>query len=132
MPQIAHLIRIQAPRERVFLQVATTEGIAKWFTEAVAETYTVGGTLELRFPGERVSFRIAELEPSARVVWRCISKDNAWFDTDIVFAFEQQRDRTIVRFDHAGWPELTDLFRDCSMSWAYFLESLKSLIETGR
>ena len=37
-----------------------------------------------------------------------------------------------VRFDHLGWAEVTDLFRDCSMSWAYFLESLRTLIEEGR
>lgn len=52
--------------------------------------------------------------------------------TEIVFEFEAQGDDTIVRFDHLGWPDMSDRFRDCSMSWAYFLESLKSLIEEGR
>jgi hypothetical protein len=55
-----------------------------------------------------------------------------WFNTDIVFDLAEQGDRTIVRFDHSGWPEVSDLFRDCSMSWAYFLESLRSLLEEGR
>jgi hypothetical protein len=42
----------------------------------------------------------------------------------------RQGDRTVVRFDHLGWPEITDRFRDCSMSWAYFLEEGQSTPES--
>ena len=132
MAQIAHLVRIRATPESVYRRVASTTGIAEWFTEAASPDYREGGTLELRFPAHRVSFAIAELKEPSRIVWHCTTNKNAWFKTDIIFDFGEQGDRTIVRFDHSGWPEVSDLFRDCSMSWAYFLESLRSLLEEGR
>jgi uncharacterized protein YndB with AHSA1/START domain len=144
MAGIAHLVRIRASPESVYRLVATTEGIAEWFTEASSADYREGGTLELRFSGEPVSFAVTELTEPSRIVWRCTSEENSWFDTEIAFEFEAEGvgegsgeaegegDRTVVRFDHLGWPEVTDRFRDCSTSWAYFLESLKSLIEEGR
>ena len=132
MARIAHLVRIRATPEEVYGRVANTSGIAEWFTEASSPRYREGGTLELQFPEERVSFTITEMTAPTRIVWHCTSSENPWFNTDIVFEFVAQRDRTVVRFDHLGWPEVTDLFRDCSMSWAYFLESLRSLIEEGR
>jgi len=132
MAQIAHLVRIHASREKVYERVATTDGIAEWFTEASSAAYRKGGTLELRFSDEPVLFTITELTEPSRIVWHCTSEENSWFDTDIVFEFDAQGDRTVVRFDHLGWPAVSDRFRDCSMSWAYFLESLRSLLEEGR
>ena len=132
MAQISHLIRIHEKRQEVFRHIATTEGIAAWFTESSSPDYRAGGALELRFPDQRVSFRVTELEEPSRVVWHCVSQENPWFGTDVVFELAEQAGHTVVRFDHGGWPEVTDLFRDCSMSWAYFLESLRSLCEDGR
>ena len=132
MAQISHLVRIRARPEEVFRRVASTAGIGEWFTEASSPDYSEGGTLELRFGGDPVSFTIVELAQPSRIVWHCTSKENSWFDTDIAFEFVPDGERTLVRFDHLGWPEVTDRFRDCSMSWAYFLESLRSLVEEGR
>jgi uncharacterized protein YndB with AHSA1/START domain len=132
MVAIAHLIRIRSTPEAVYRRVATTDGIAQWFTEANSPDYRRNGTLELRFSDEPVTFDVRELAEPSRIVWHCTTKENSWFGTDIVFEFSPEGDQTIVRFDHLGWSEITDRFRDCSMSWAYFLESLKSLVEEGR
>lgn len=132
MARISHLVRIRAQREEVFRRIATTEGIAGWFTESSSPAYRAGGTLELRFPDQRVSFAVTELVRPSRVVWHCVSQGNPWLGTDVVFELVEEGGRTIVRFDHAGWPDVTDLFRDCSMSWAYFLESLRTFVEEGR
>ena len=132
MAEISHLVRIRATPEKVYRRVASTAGIAEWFTEASSPDYRKGGTLELRFSDDPVSFTIKELTEPSRIVWHCTTKENSWFDTDIVFEFAPQGDGTVVRFDHLGWPGVTDRFRDCSMSWAYFLESLRTLLEEGR
>lgn len=132
MAQIAHLVRIQATPEAVYQRVASTAGIAEWFTEATCQDFGKGGRLELRFGTESVAFTISELIEPSRIAWHCTTEGNSWFDTDIIFEFESQGDGTLVRFDHLGWAAVTDRLRDCSMSWAYFLESLKSLMETGR
>ena len=132
MAKISHLVRIRATPEEVYRRVASTAGIPEWFTQASSPDYRKGGNLELRFSDERVSFTITELTQPSLIVWHCTTKENPWFNTDIAFEFEAQGDRTLVRFDHLGWPDVTDRFRDCSMSWAYFLESLRSLLEEGR
>jgi len=132
MAQIAHLVRIHATPETVYQCIASTTGIAEWFTEASSPDYCKGGTLELSFGDERVSFVISELTEPSRIVWHCTTPGNSWFNTDIAFEIVAQGDSTVVRFDHFGWPDVTDRFRDCSMSWAYFLESLRSLLEEGQ
>ncbi len=132
MAQIAHLVRIHATPEQVYRCIASTTGIGEWFTEASSPDYRKGGTLELRFGGEPVSFEISELTEPSRVVWHCTTPENSWFDTNIAFEIAEQGDGVVVRFDHLGWADVSDRFRDCSMSWAYFLESLRSLLEEGQ
>lgn len=131
MAAIHHLIRIAAKPEDVFRALSEPEGIAGWFTRASCDLLREGGALELEFPDGRVGFRITEWKAPARVTWHCTSPDNPWFGTDVRFEVVAREGRSVVRFDHDGWPEVTDLFRDCSMSWAYFLESLRALIEDG-
>jgi uncharacterized protein YndB with AHSA1/START domain len=130
MAQISLLVRIQAEPDHVYEQVATPEGIAKWFTDATLRKNAETDVLELQLWGE-TNFDVTELSPSSRIAWHCTSTDNPWFGTDMVFEFRAESGRTVVTFDHLGWPETSDRFRDCAMSWAYFLESLRSLIEEG-
>lgn len=130
MNQISLLIRIKASPEEVYKQIATSDGVAKWFTEA--SYYTDKDTGEFRLLLWReTDFIVTEKLPPSRIVWHCTSKDNPWLGTDIAFELREEADKTIVAFDHSGWPEISDLYRDCAMSWAYFLESLRSLIEDG-
>ncbi len=130
MTQISLLIRIKASPEEVYEKISTSEGIAKWFTDASFSKDEDTGELNLQLWG-KTDFKVTERSPPSRVVWHCTSEDNPWFGTDIVFDLKTESDRTIVIFDHAGWSETSDLYRDCAMSWAYFLESLRLLIEEG-
>lgn len=131
MTQILHLVRIRKDLDTVFAAVGNAGSIEKWFTPATAAPYEVGSPLELAFGDERIRFEVTERSENKRIVWHCVSRDNQWFGTDIVFEFEKAGDKTLVRFDHSGWPETSDFMRDCAMSWAYFLESLKLYLETG-
>lgn len=132
MVSISHLVRIKAPVKAVFNCVASAAGIAAWFTDAHCAHYQQHETLILKFPHGEIRFIISNLISNAFIVWHCVSEADPWYGTDIEFEFEQQGNNTIVRFDHSGWKDVTDLFRDCSLSWAYFLESLKLLVETGK
>jgi uncharacterized protein YndB with AHSA1/START domain len=121
-------MRIKASPEEVYHQLATSDGVAKWPAEQAYSTDKATGELKLTLWGE-TDFIVTENLSSSRIVWHCTSKDNPWFGTDIAFELREESDKTLVTFDHAGWPEISDLYRDCAMSWAYFLESLRSLIE---
>ena len=70
MAQIAHLVRIRAKPEDVYPRVASTVGIAEWFTEASSSDYREGGRLDLFFGEERVSFAITELTEPSRALHR--------------------------------------------------------------
>jgi len=135
MPDISLIVRIAAEPERVFRALATLEGIAGWFTEATSRDYTEGGKMSLNFGEGQTDFDVASMNPNRKLVWRCISRENIWSDTEIRFTLEPKAGATppttLVRFDHAGWTETTDSLRECAMSWAYFLESLKLYLETG-
>ncbi len=75
---------------------------------------------------------VASLVENGGVAWRCTSEDNIWMGTEIRFSLEAQHKATVVRFDHTGWGETTDTFRECAMTWAYFMESLRLCLETGK
>ena len=116
MAQISHLVRIKADRETVYEQIASTKGIANWFTTAHSSAYKKDGKLKLVFPDGSVNFEITKLTPSSLIVWHCVTKSNPWYKTDVKFELKTEGNQTIVLFDHLGWPDITDLFRDCSMS----------------
>jgi len=130
MNQISLLTRIGASPEEVYEQIASSEGIEKWFTEAKFSTDEESGKLKLRLWGN-TDFEVTESTRPVLMRWHCVSQGDPWFGTDIVFAIKPDDDKTIVVFDHLGWPEISDFYRDCAMSWAYFLESLRTLLEDG-
>lgn len=130
MNQISLLIRINANVEEVFENLSTSSGIEKWFTDAKFFEDNVSGKIKLQLWQETI-FDVIEFTPSSRITWHCVSEDNPWYGTDIVFELKAEQGKTTVIFDHSGWPEISELYRDCAMSWAYFLESLRSLIEEG-
>jgi len=131
MNAIALLIRIDGDVEEVYRKVATLDGIAAWFAEANSEDYAPGNRLRL-FSKDSCEFDVVSMKPNLEIEWDCVSEGNIWTNTKIRFTFERGDSKTFVRFDHSGWPEVTDIYRDCAMSWAYFLESLKLLVETGK
>ena len=130
MSQISLLIRINADADEVFEKISTASGIAKWFTDANILKDSETGKMKLQLWQETM-FDITEFTPSSRIAWHCVSDDNPWYGTNIVFELVAEQGKTIVIFDHTGWPEITEMYRDCAMSWAYFLESLRSLVEEG-
>jgi hypothetical protein len=130
MAQISLLVRINAELPEVYAKVATAQGIAGWFTEAGFKVNQHFGSVRLRLWDE-VDFIVTEGASQSRINWHCTSAAHPWLNTDITFGFRAEGEQTVVTFDHSGWSEVTDHFRACAMSWAYFLESLCALVETG-
>jgi uncharacterized protein YndB with AHSA1/START domain len=130
--QISHVVRVRAAPDDVYRRITSASGIARWLTRAYCPRFDEGEMLELEFPDGRVRFVIEEMETDRRTAWRCTSEDHRWAGTRIVFDLEPRGELTLLAFDHGGWPEESDFFWECNMSWAYFLESLRSLVEEGR
>lgn len=136
MVDIIHRVGIKAPIARVYAALATTEGVAGWWTTETTGDSKPGGTVHVRFTshGEekgKMSFRLVELSPNRAVHWRFESGPAEWLGTDVTFTLSQEGDTTLILFGHRGWREPVEFMAHCSMKWATFLLSLRELVETG-
>ena len=138
MIDIVHRIGIKAPLDRVYSALATTEGVAGWWTRETTGTSKPGGTIEVEFrtpSGEKIgamTMEVVALEPNARVHWRFTAGPEEWIGTDATFDLRRDGEYTIVLFGHRNWREAVEFTAHCSMKWATFMSSLKELVETGR
>ena len=136
MADIIHRIGIKAPAGKVYDAVATTQGVAGWWTRDTTGTATSGGKVNVRFQKDgkeigAMTFEMARLERDREVRWRVLDGPPEWVGTDITFELAQDGDMTILLFGHRGWKEPGEFMAHCSMKWATFLLSLRELAETG-
>jgi uncharacterized protein YndB with AHSA1/START domain len=131
MADIRHKLVIKAPPEKVYEGITTQEGLADWWCKQTTANPQVGFVNTFTFGNSRSEMKVTELTPHKRVEWQCISSIDEWVDTKISFDLEEKDGRTILRFAHSSWREVTDLFDGCNYDWARFMTSLKSLCETG-
>lgn len=135
MPDIRHRVAISAPLEQVYGAVATTEGISNWWTrDGVRGESSEGSELQFFFgqPEPAAVMEVTRLEPDGHVSWACVGGDAEWVGTELAFDLTQCDDGTVVLFTHAGWREPSEFMAHCSARWAYFLLSMKGLVETGK
>ena len=138
MIDIQHRIGVRAPIGAVYRALATPEGLAHWWTEAVHGEARPGGRIDFRFQAPdgtyvgEIAMEVIELAAGQRVRWRCVAGPAEWIGTEIRFELLRQDGLTIVRFGHLGWTEAVEFTAHCSMKWATFLLSLRDYVETGR
>ncbi len=135
MPDIRHRVVISAPLENVYQAVSTSQGISEWWTrDGVQGESLEGSTLAFYFGGSDPAavMEVTRLDPEGSVKWRCIDGADEWIGTSQSFDLSRQGDNTVVLFTHAGWRSPSEFMAHCSARWAYFLLSLKSLVETGK
>ncbi len=132
MVDIRHRIGITAPQQQVHEALATTEGVASWWTRDAQGDATEGGKLELYFGRPERGLVLEVVEVSAdRVRWRCLEGPDEWLGTTFTFELSHADGETVVLFTHAGWREAVPFLAACSTKWAYFLLGLKSGLEGG-
>ena len=136
MVDIVHRIGIRAPADKVYDAVATTRGVAGWWTRETTGSAAIGGQVNVRFhkDGKEIGdmdFEMTRLEPAREVRWRILEGPPEWVGTDVTFELAQDGEMTILNFGHRGWKEPVEFMHHCSTKWATFLMSLKALLETG-
>ncbi len=74
MPDIRHRVGIAAPQNRVYEMLATTDGLAEFWTRQVQGDSEVDGKLSFFFgsPKPAAVMEVVELSPDDRVQWRCV------------------------------------------------------------
>jgi len=134
MPDIRHRVVIDSPPEPIYQAIATPEGVSDWWSRGgVTGGTDVGSKLEFRFgsPDPAAVMEITELEPSTHVRWHCTGGADDWIDTTVDFTLAPRDGGTAVLFAHDDWRDSNEFMAHCSARWAYFLLSLKKLVETG-
>ena len=138
MADIIHRIGIRAPAAKVYEALATTRGVAGWWTRDTTGSATPGGKVDVRFRGKdgteigTMEFAMTTLEADREVHWRFVAGPPEWVGTDATFQLAQDGDMTILTFGHRNWKEPVEFMAHCSMKWAVFLLSLRELVETGK
>ena len=133
MYSIRHLLHIDAPEDRVYEALTTISGLAGWWTVQTTGNADPGGIIDFRF-GNRYHMQMEVLEcvKDKKVLWKCIQAEPDWIGTTISFELDRHEGKTQLRFKHDKWPTHGDFFAHCNLSWARYLLSLRSLIETGK
>jgi quinol monooxygenase YgiN len=146
MADFVHEIDIAADRESVRDLIAShADG---WWTTNATIDAREDGICAFRFPGAgfHAVVRVMRNAPDL-VEWRCIesilSADSLkasggtdareWVGTTIRFHLTQlQPARTHLRFEHVGLGASAEFYSTQNNIWAFYLESLRSLAETGQ
>ena len=137
MVDIVHKVGIKAPLAQVYAAVATTEGVAGWWSQETSGASEPGGSLKVGFSkpdGEvlgAMGMTVTAMEPERLVRWRFDAGPDEWIGTDAVFDLSRDGDYTIVLFRHENWREQVEFTAHCSTKWATFMLSLKDFVETG-
>jgi uncharacterized protein YndB with AHSA1/START domain len=103
MPNIVHRIGLEkASPEQVYKAVATSEGLASWWTEKVTGESRVGNVLQFRFETGGSDFEVLDLTPPMRVRWKCVAGPQQWIYTRVYFDIMQEEGETILLIKHCG------------------------------
>jgi uncharacterized protein YndB with AHSA1/START domain len=135
MPDIRHRVAISAPLKSVYEAVATKEGISEWWTrDGVRGDSSEGSKVEFYFgsPEPAAVMEVTRLDPEGHVSWNCVEGAEEWVGTKLTFDLTHEDDDTVVMFSHADWRSPSEFMAHCSARWAYFLLSMKSLLEIGK
>jgi uncharacterized protein YndB with AHSA1/START domain len=136
MPDILHRISIDAPTQRVHDLIATTDGLARWWTgRPVDGSAELGGRFGVYFGAADKPVAVMQVvaDTPDEITWRVEEGPDAWIDTVITFTLRRDgADGTTLLFTHAGWQEASELMSGCTTNWGAYLTSLKTGAESGQ
>jgi len=134
MAEIRHRVGMKATPERVYNALATTDGLAAWWTDDVRGDAQQGGTLKFYFWGQpepSAIMDVVETTPTERVQWSCVEGPDEWKGTALSFELSPGENETVLLFTHADWREPSEFMSHCSTKWGYHLLGMKAWAESG-
>ncbi|GCE16979.1 SRPBCC domain-containing protein [Dictyobacter kobayashii] len=135
MPTIVIERSIAATPGSVFDALTQQDGIARWWTNDLTVKPEVGSLAEFRFTrwgAGILQFEIAELDAGAKVHWFSRKGPPQWAGTSVTWQITPIQDGTKIVFTHDGFAQVDAVYEQTRGNWEYFLDSLKSFLETGK
>jgi|SRR5579884_69715 len=134
MPAIGEERTIAAVPSRVYSALTNADEIVCWWANEAQVRPEVGSPGEFRFrpPAGVHQFEVAELEQDRKVRWISRKGPPQWAGTSVTWQLEPVENGTRIRFTHDGFAQVDQVYEQTRGNWNYFLDSLKSYLETGK
>ena len=120
--------------ERVWAALTNPDEITRWWSSEAQFTPEVGTLAEFRFkpPAGTLHFEVAELDQGKQM--RLISRQGPpqWSGTSVTWRIEPTQNGTNLIFSHDGFVQVDEAYEQTRRNWIYFLDSLKSYLETRK
>jgi uncharacterized protein YndB with AHSA1/START domain len=131
MAAIVEELTIEAGPQRVFSALTQQDEIVQWWAYEAQVQPEVGSLGEFRFRqgAFAIQFEVAELEQDKKVRWLARQVPPQWAGTSVTWQLEPIHNGTQLLFTHDGFAQIDE---QVGRTWAYFLSSLKSYLETGK
>ena len=119
--------------ESVFNALTKQEEIARWWSDEASVKPEVGSLGEFRFrpPAGDLQFEVAELDQNEKVHWISRQGPPQWAGTSVTWQLTSIQNGTKLLFTHDGFAQVDEVYEQTRGNWNYFLDSLKSYLETG-
>ncbi len=133
MANIRHNLTIEVQARIVYDAITTQEGLAGWWTTNAIAKPEIGHINHFKFGDQYFNkMKNLKLDKPSLVSWECVDGDREWIGTQLLFELEERDNTTFLKFSHLNWADESEFFGFCSHHWGRFLDSLKSLCETGK
>ena len=133
MANIRHNLTIAAPVQKVYEAITLEDVLKGWWTYDANAKPEEGHINHFKFGVAYVNkMKVLQLDAPKEVHWECIDGDREWIGTKLSFVLQERKNDTFLEFSHLNWAEESEFFGFCNHHWGRFLDSLKSLCETGK
>jgi len=125
---------IAAGPARVWNALTQPDEIACWWAAEARVKPEVGSIGEFRFrpPAGDLQFEVAELVQNKHLHWISRQGPPQWAGTSVIWQLELIHNGTRLLFTHDGFVKKDEAYEQTRGNWDYFLDSLKSYLETGK
>jgi uncharacterized protein YndB with AHSA1/START domain len=120
--------------QRVWSALTQSDEIVRWWASEAQVKPEVGSLGEFRFrpPAGALQFEVAELDQNEKVRWISRYGPPQWAGTSVTWHLEPVQSGTKLVFTHDGFAQVDEVYEQTRGNWRYFLDSLKSYLETGK
>jgi len=110
-----------------------------WVADVEGEAVNLGDVFTVRSGTTWVKFKIVEVVPSEKLVWKVVDcylpwngDKTEWNNTAIIWELSASEGRTQIKFIHQGLVPEVECYSQCAKSWSsYIKESLHKFITSG-
>ncbi len=125
---------IAAAPERVWAALTNPYEITRWWSSKAQITPEIGTLAEFRFspPAGTLQFEVAEVDQGKQMRWISRQGPPQWAGTSVTWFLEPVQSGANLVFTHDGFAQVDEVYEEIRGNWRYFLDSLKSYLETGK